>query len=947
MKRSITAIITIALFISHAVFAAMDAKSLFEQGTEAFKSGNYGSAELLFKKVVDSGDDELIDQAWFYLARSIFGKEQYESAIFEFKRFLSRCKTEQLSTESRYWMGESYYRISSYPNAIEEFRRFIAISAKPELVAEAHGLIGRIYRAQKRYDEAIIEWEAAISASGSASKKAVSNLWIGEALFSNGRYDEALQRLSALLAGTADQNTYAQARVILGRIWQRKKNHQMALQVFNGIPDAFLKETPFDEVLFFKARSYIALGNTVMARNLLDLFLATGKKSAWFYYALYAKGKILVLGTGKDEGLKIFEQVRAESNKTELRSWASRRLASTYLVSMPVKAVPYLEESLKTTKSEKRSDLLILLGRTCLKAKLYDKALEYFDIFLKENPFDKGRDEVNFIKARVHLEKGEVERAIRIFETIRTDNPFSKFNTESNYYLALISYKKGDAGKAITLLREYSKHKSGENLYDAQVLMMQAYLQKNDTDNAGKICDLLIRDYITMKDVEAVLLEYALALIKKGRDAQRYIKLILSKFPESETTAEIYFMNGNDNFNRAAYDAALDNFNRYLTTGYTTNRGIAFYRRIVSLYNLRRYNEVIAIIKKGNFPPMNESQWNEIPLIQARSYFNQKKFDEVYMSMDARNLAKYPRTDIFMFIKCSLHVGDHRAAMMANEYLEKDKPLYAESLYLIGNYYVKNVNRDEAELFFTKIVNDCPGTRFVDHARVSQAELLFLNHKYQTALNLLSDVNGVEVQGRKDSLIVACLFEMNLDEKAVAFTRERLDGLIAAEYGELAIKYNVKYYYEKKDLQQFELFIKYLSRFKGNEDLVNHYSGRIYFETGNYYRAYNSFTALSRTQNRYLDEALFYLGVFNLHLNRSVPAAVSCFTRLCDMREADKTLQLKAMIHLAVIYHEMNDDKTARGYLDRVLASSERGLPHVQAGNIYESFKYDTGRNQN
>ena len=155
----------------------------------------------------------------------------------------------------------------------------------------------------------------------------------------------------------------------------------------------------------------------------------------------------------------------------------------------------------------------------------------------------------------------------------------------------------------------------------------------------------------------------------------------------------------------------------------------------------------------------------------------------------------------------------------------------------------------------------------------------------------------------------------------------------------------MKYYYEKKDIQQFETFIKYLSRFKGNEDLINHYSGRIYFETGNYYRSYNSFTALSKTQNRYLDEALLYLGIFNLLMNRSVPGAVSCFTRLCAMKEADKSIQMRAMIHLAVIYHEMNDQNSARGYLDRVLASTERGLAHVQAGNLYELFGYGAGKN--
>jgi len=143
--------ITVLLFLVYAPLtnAAMDARSLYDQGMEAFKTGNYGSAELLFRKIVDSGDDEYLDRAWFQLARSIFNKGKYELALFEFKNFLNRCKTNNLSAESRYWMGESYYNLSDYPNAIEEFRRYITVAGETDLAQNAHDRIGTIYLAQK------------------------------------------------------------------------------------------------------------------------------------------------------------------------------------------------------------------------------------------------------------------------------------------------------------------------------------------------------------------------------------------------------------------------------------------------------------------------------------------------------------------------------------------------------------------------------------------------------------------------------------------------------------------------------------------------------------------------------------------------------------------------------------------------------------------------------
>ena len=66
---------------SSAVFSA-DNESLYNQGIEAFNSGNYGSAELIFQRIIDTKDDDFIDQAWFYLAKSIFYQEKALSVIY-------------------------------------------------------------------------------------------------------------------------------------------------------------------------------------------------------------------------------------------------------------------------------------------------------------------------------------------------------------------------------------------------------------------------------------------------------------------------------------------------------------------------------------------------------------------------------------------------------------------------------------------------------------------------------------------------------------------------------------------------------------------------------------------------------------------------------------------------------------------------------------------------
>ncbi len=938
----------IALFIipvcMTAAFAAMDARSLYDQGMEAFKTGNYGSAELLFRKIVDSGDDEYLDRAWFHLARSIFNKGKYELALFEFKNFLNRCKTNSLSAESRYWMGESYYNLSDHPNAIEEFRRYITVAGETGLSHQAHDRIGTIYLAQKRYDEAIIEWEAARSKSQDQNKNNLRQYWIGDALYRNGKYDEAIQKLTPVTSVNSDPKIKAMADMVLGRIYQKKGDHQKALQMFESIPPSVLKEAPFADVPYFKARSSIRTGQKNKARVLLESFIAGSGDSRWHSNAQFELGGLLIEGPDQEGGLKLLEYVSASSPRPALKSRAALKLGRFYAERSPEKSLPYLDEALKAAPQEKRKGLLEFTGKTCMRAKKYDRAIDYFNQYIKENPFDRSLDEINFFRARAYLEMGQIEKATNIFEANRKDNPFSKYISESNYYMALVRYKEGNTAKAITLLREYLGQKNVEQVYDAQVLLVRIYLDADDLDSAGRSVDALTRDFMNRKDVETVLYDYATALMRKERDARRYVNLILNRFPATESAADMYMVLGNDSFRKNRYNAALECFNNYLHSPYTKNRGNAFHKMLISLYHLKRYDDVIAVIKKGNFPSMSESQWKEIPLIQARSYYAKDNYEDVYMSLEIKNMRDYPKEDILMYVRCALKTGDYRSAIEANDFLESNKKLYSESLYIIGEYLLRNDHRDEAELYFLKIIRECPGTPHANHARLSLGEMNLLEKKYTEAISYLSTADAAPDKGitnRKNSLLIRCFVEMGSTDDAVSLTEKNLQNLADSEYGGQVFLAMMRHYYKKGDLQQFERYSRLLSRYRGNEEEIGYLSAKVYLQAGNYYNAYNHYLALSKVKSPHQDEALYFLGTYSLLVTRNPGAALAFFTKILEMPEAGETLKRKALIQCAIIYREMDNNEKARECLGRVIAVQHRGLTHIQAINLYHEFNYN------
>jgi TolA-binding protein len=159
--RTASVIISILVMLSSG-HAKGNSTDLFEQAMEAFKSGNYGNAQLIFRKVIDN-DDLYRDRSWFHLSLSIFYQKKYDSAIFEFNRFLLNCSTANLCSESRFWIAESHYNLKDYLKAIEEYKKFISQKSNDQLILTAIDRIGDIYFIQGRYDEAVIEWKKTVS----------------------------------------------------------------------------------------------------------------------------------------------------------------------------------------------------------------------------------------------------------------------------------------------------------------------------------------------------------------------------------------------------------------------------------------------------------------------------------------------------------------------------------------------------------------------------------------------------------------------------------------------------------------------------------------------------------------------------------------------------------------------------------------------------------------
>ncbi|MBN1534999.1 MAG: tetratricopeptide repeat protein [Spirochaetes bacterium] len=918
------------------VFAVADNDRQFELATGAFKSRNYGSAELLFKRIIDSGDDEYRDKAWFYYARSIYHQKKYKSAIYEFNSYVNQSRTASLSTESRFWMGESYYRLRESAKAIEEYNRYISISKEDKFVPVAHDRIASIYFTQRRFDESIIEWNSAISKSKDRDRNAYRVYKIGEALFHEKKYEESLQRLYPLLTSRTRQRTVASAQLLIGRIYQKTNNHAKAIVMFQSIPEDQMKHKGIRDAQYFMALSEIKLKDYRKALTLLDIFTLMGKDSPWFYNAKYEMGRLLLETNDKAKGIEQLEEVRRMSRKEYLRINASKILSFVYIKQHPSKAIPYLEDALNTENTTRQKEILLLLARAYIKVRDFPKCEWVLTQYREKYPFDQNLDQVMFLQARIHLEKGEMTQAVKGLEAMEKEYPFSKYLTESKYYVALAQRRMGKTRESVGLLQEYLGSQGIKHPYGASLLLFRNHLKLNDLKSAEPVLSRIITKYIGKGETEKAVYEYAVALDSRGMNPWKYYNIIIGRYPKSGTAMRMYHRIGNSYFREKKYREAVVFFDKFLASSLKEDRGNAFFNRLQCLYYLKQYRELIGTLEKGNLPPMDESQWGQIPLLASRAHYNLDNYEEVYNNLYIDNLKKYSSDDLFMFARSAIAVGDVGTAQEIIKHLGHDSIHYKESLFLMAQHYRKTGDTQLAGEKYMSILSGNGQGQLADKVRVELAELRIQEKRYPEAMELLSRVKDTALSGSKNALLAMLYFKSGDPVKGAMTTQANLYKILGSPKGEEIVRLNIQYHYRKHNTQRFVQYTEYLKQYRGTTDYVNYITGRYYFDMRFFQNSITYFNRLGSSKGQYQAEANYMMGMIQLLHYKNMPLSLRYFLRACESVGPNPIYKWKSKINIAIIYHEMDDRGKAVETLKEVLDGVEGGAVWSQARNLTE-----------
>ncbi len=943
-KKITINLIGLLFFLSAANIASADSRNIFNQGMEAFKAGNYASAELLFRKT-EENNDEYRDRAWFFLARTSFQQGKYKSSIFEFNSFLTKCRTETLRIESRFWIGESYFNLNENLKAIEEYNRFLEKADEINLIIIAHDRIASIYYKQQRYEESIIEWEKAVKKSSDKDVNADLILKIGRGLFKNEKYENALERLNPLLSSRIDSKKKAEIRLIIGRIYQLQNDHKKALLTLNAIPEEFAEIYPFYDMYYLRAMSYLATDKINPAKSNFELFYIIGKKSEYYYDGMYEYGRILLDTSKPESGIEILEKVWESQEKLDLSVKSALLMAEFYIEKDPLKSIKYLEKFSAYEEEELKKSIIITISKAYIKNSNYDKAESLLKFYLEKYPYDQNIDEVKFLQARILLEIGDSDSATLIFNDLKRNNPFSKFLNDSDYYLALISYKKGRPGEAAAQLKKYVLLKEINYSFEAHKLLTEIFIESEDLKNAGKEIDSLLKSFQNYSGVDRLVYIYAQILNeKKITLSQKYFNILQSRYPESDFAMLVNIIMGNNNFENKNYTKAIVYYEKFLNSNISESRGLAYYNLLKSYFYLKEYNKVISIIRNIKIPPLDENQWREIPFIHARSLYLTSKFDEVYNILRWEDIKTFEDDDAKMLIDCTIKIGDLETAAGFIDKLKERKSLYSNQLFLLGNYYQEKSNSGRAEEIYNTILLSDASEKLKESARIELAVIKMYGNDYSLSINYLNQIELNENTPDRDSLIIINHFYMGKEKIAADITESRLKFILKTRFTEKVLLLNLDYHYKNKQVKTFNKYSSLLRSYKNTESYVNFLTGKLMYETGDYRKSYNYFYKLSLKENDYIIEANYYLGRLSLFFNKNRINAVKYFLKVIESA-SNNDLISKSKIELAIIYYEMNNTEYATNYLNQIINDNQYGKYRIEAENLLEYYNLQKNLN--
>lgn len=551
---------------------------------------------------------------------------QYEKARQSFEQFIKVYPESEKAEDALFWLGEAHYHLEEYEKARYYYELCLRRYPKGRYQDYALFSLAYSFRTEEKYDEAISYFNLLIDSMPASELAEDAFFELGEIAYEQGELDRALEIYEKYRSSYPRGAQYDRSLLQTGRTHAKKGDADAAVKAFSDLIDRFPRSKYRNAARYYIAWIYFEKHDYDAAFN---HFSTVEKKDKLYYPSYYWIGVILERQDKKQEAIAQFKRLSTMEGAAgyqrdalyELariaykdgdrekgdglvqglqgtdRQWKALLLKANFLYEREryADAIAIYNEIVRSEANGVRADAIYRLASSLYKMESYDKAEEYFNIYLTNYPEGEDRKEALLLFAECAYKLKKWESALERYRNVSQQYPgtseaklalmgegytLSKLGRDAEAYAILkkvkgpegeekdwitlgdAAYNAGRFSEAIGHYKKAAKEKARREI--ALYKLGNTYFRNKQYKNAITEYSTVIKEFPMGSLADDASFKKAEAQRKLGDydGSNGTLESLRKLYPSSGFVTMSYELSGDNYFNKGDFDNARINYQK-------------------------------------------------------------------------------------------------------------------------------------------------------------------------------------------------------------------------------------------------------------------------------------------------------------------------------------------------------------------------------------------------
>ncbi|GAB4020334.1 tetratricopeptide repeat protein [Spirosoma koreense] len=532
----------------------------YQLGLSYYNTQNLQKALPLLNEVKLDANSPDAPAASYYAGVINFRNRNFNEAVADFRR-IEKNPTYQNQVPN--WIAQALYRQRRFDELLAYTEPLLKRNTGAAM-SEVALYTAEVYYQQNQFAKAIPYYRQYLTAAGTKAPGAVKFRY-GQSLFRTGAYNDAIAQLKTLAGG---KDTTAQyAAYTLGISYLQTQNPAYALNAFDQAARLSFNPTIQEDARFNHAKLQLDQNNGADAVKELTAFLKQYPNSSYENEANELVGEAYFASNNYPAAIAYIEGLKKRTPK----------INATY------------------------QRLTYNQGVNDFNAERYPQAVANLDKSLKFPVDPDLQQAAQFWKAESYSAGKQYDTAIPLYASI-AKSPGS-YAGRSLYGLGYAYYNKKDYSRALPYFRDFvsrgASPETAAQVQDATIRLADAYFATKQYDNALRSYDQAIAQNAADKDYASYQKAVILSYVGRDAEAKAQFDQVQRQYPNSRFVDESLFQKANVDFERGAYQVAIQGFTKLIQD--KPNSALlpaALLKRAIAYGNLQQYDPAVADYKR-------------------------------------------------------------------------------------------------------------------------------------------------------------------------------------------------------------------------------------------------------------------------------------------------------------------------------------------------------------